>query len=417
MACFAQLLFFSVLITFIAISDAQEGPFLPDSVVLPVRKDVSTNQYVAKIFMGNEELVPTKLVVDLAGSFSWMSSSTSSSPSPKKPFSCCSLQCSMAKSSSCADNESCTLQAENPITKMVKFGELTEDMVSVHVNDGIKIGSLALIPHFLMSSAPALLLRGLGNGVKGMLGLGNSRISLPSQVAETFGFQRKFSMCLSSSNGVVVIGESTYLSPPNSDVAKSLMYTPLVVSESKKPNGYHFQVKSIRINGKKLAIKEDLLVRATQISTTVPYSTMESTLYSAFTEAYVSSAIAMNMNMVSPVAPFEFCFGSEWLETKRVGPNVPVVDLVLQSEMVKWRIHGRDSMVFVSDKVMCLGFLDGGLNPKASIVLGGYQLEDKLLEFNLATSMLGFSSSSLSNVENRSCSDFNVLKIPQKANS
>ena len=87
-----------------------------------------------------------------------------------------------------------------------------------------------------------------------------------------------------------------------------------------------------------------------------------------------------------------------------VGPEVPAIDLVLQSKMVKWRIYGRNSMVQVSNEVMCLGFLDGGLNLKSSITLGGQQLEDVLLHFDLGTSMLGFSPSLL--LKQRSCSDF-----------
>lgn len=70
-------------------------------------------------------------------------------------------------------------------------------------------------------------------------------------------------------------------------------------------------------------------------------------------------------------------------------------------------------MVEVSDEVMCLGFLDGGSSPRASIVIGGYQLEDNLLEFNLATSMFGFSSSLL--MRDTTCSDLKLYSIPSEA--
>lgn len=108
----------------------------------------------------------------------------------------------------------------------------------------------------------------------------------------------------------------------------------------------------------------------------------------------------MNMTMVAPVAPFGVCFRSQ-----RV---VPEIELVLQSELVKWRIEGRNSMVQVSDSVMCLGFVDGGMDLSDSVVLGGYQLEDHILEFNLGTGMMGFSSSSLLN-EGNSCSKIKAL--------
>ncbi|KAK2634394.1 hypothetical protein Ddye_029186 [Dipteronia dyeriana] len=49
---------------------------------------------------------------------------------------------------------------------------------------------------------------------------------------------------------------------------------------------------------------------------------------------------------------------------------VPVIDLMLRSEMVKWRIF----MVRVNEEV-CLGFMDGGLDSVDSIVIDGFQLE------------------------------------------
>lgn len=413
MASIAQLLFPSILISYIAISMAQKGPFLPNSVILPITKDIATLQYVTQIYTGDQPLAPTKLVIDIAGSFSWIDSPYISLSSSHHPISCCSLQCSMAKANSCTGgNKTCTLQPENPLTRMVTRGELTEDIIAVEVTDGVKTVFLASIPHFLFSSAPELLLKGLGNGVKGVLSLGNTRISLPSQVANAFGFQRKFSLCLSSSNGVVFSGENHYTSLPYSKIAKSLMYTPLVFKECSKLQGYYIKVKSIKISGKKLLMNESLLsvnqggVGGTKISTTVPYTTMESTVYHTFVEAYMKASIAMNMTMVAPVTPFGVCFSSEGVEAKRAGPKVPIIDLVLQSEMVKWRIHGGNSMVQVSDKVMCLGFLDGGLSSKASIVIGGYQLENNFLEFNLETSMLGFSSSLL--VGQITCSNLRV---------
>ena len=64
-------------------------------------------------------------------------------------------------------------------------------------------------------------------------------------------------------------------------------------------------------------------------------------------------------------------------------------------------------MVLVKQNVACLGFVDGGKEPiksfvKTSVVIGGHQLEDNLLEFDLNSSKLSFSSSLL--LQNASCS-------------
>nr|POE53145.1 basic 7s globulin 2 [Quercus suber] len=60
--------------------------------------------------------------------------------------------------------------------------------------------------------------------------------------------------------------------------------------------------------------------------------------------------------------------------------------------------------------VTCLGFVDGGSHPKASIVIGAYQLEDNLLQFDLAKSGLGLSSSLKSRRNN--CANFNFTSSP-----
>jgi hypothetical protein len=81
--------------------------------------------------------------------------------------------------------------------------------------------------------------------------------------------------------------------------------------------------------------------------------------------------------------------------------DVPTIGLVLQGG-VEWTIFGGNSMVLVSKNVACLGFVDGGKEPRTAVVIGGHQLEDNLLEFDLVSSKLGFSSSLL--LQNATCS-------------
>lgn len=116
---------------------------------------------------------------------------------------------------------------------------------------------------------------------------------------------------------------------------------------------YSINVKSIKIGGNKLPLD---VVGATKLRAIVPYTTTESSIYATFTEAYKSAAASRNMTKVVPVAPFGIRFSSRGVDESLL----PVIDLVLQSEMVKWRIHGSNSMVRVSQRVMCSGFLDGG---------------------------------------------------------
>lgn len=133
---------------------------------------------------------------------------------------------------------------------------------------------------------------------------------------------------------------------------------------------------------------------------------MESSIYETFISAYLKAAARINMTTVASMPPFSMCFSAKSVGRTPIGPAVPPVDLLLQTEMVKCRIQGRNLMVRVTDEIMCLGIINGGLDAKDSIVLGGYQLEDNLLQFDLGTSMLGFSSSSTT--KQTSCSNLKM---------
>ncbi|XP_059632568.1 probable aspartic proteinase GIP2 [Cornus florida] len=407
MASSLQHLLFSF-IFMLSISVAQRPSFPNHAMLLPVTKQLPTLQYLTHIHLGTP-LVPITLVVDLGGPFLWVDSASTHVSSSYQPIKSGSLQCSMANTNNSCQNygnclsrsNTCTLCPENSITTKVTQGDLAEDTIAVRS----ELGQITAVHHFLFSSAPTLLLKGLASGVKGVLGLGRSRIALPSQLANTVSYHRKFTVCLSSSEGVIISGESQFAT----DISKSLMYTPLITTDQGGGTlrEYYINVKSIKINGKRLSIDTSLLgIGGTTISTIVPYTTLESTVYETLSKAYIKVANVMNMTRVASVAPFGLCFSSKGIENTR---DVPVIDLMLQSEMVKWRIHGRNSMVKVSDEVMCLGMLDGGVKPRASIVIGGYQLEDNLLEFNLATSMLGFSSSLL--MRQTSCSSLKLYSM------
>ncbi|KAG6773712.1 hypothetical protein POTOM_021028 [Populus tomentosa] len=100
-----------------------------------------------------------------------------------------------------------------------------------------------------------------------------------------------------------------------------------------------------------------------------------------------------------------------------MGPVVPTIDLVLHNKDVVWKIFGSNSMVRIVKKggvdVWCLAFVDGGVSTTVrgsnwigspSIVIGGHQLEDNMLQFDLESRKLGFSSSILS--KGTTCSNF-----------
>ena len=423
-------LFFSSLL-FISSSNAQSS-FRPHALVIPVSKDSSTLQYVTSINQ-RTPLVPLQLVVDLGSQFLWVDCEQNYVSSSYRPARCTSAQCSLARGSGCGNcfsapkpgcnNNTCSVLPDNTVTRTASSDELAEDAVSVQSTDGSNPGRSVSVSKFLFSCAPTSLLEGLASGAKGMAGLGQTRIALPSQFASAFSFHRKFAICLSSSttaDGVILLGDGSYGLLPNVDASQLLIYTPLILnpvstasahSQGEPSAEYFIGVKSIQINEKAVPLNTSLLsinskgVGGTKISTVNPYTVMETSIYSAFTKAFISAAASMNITRVAAVAPFSVCFSSKNVYSTRGGAAVPTIGLVLQNNSVVWRIFGANSMVFINGDVLCLGFVDGGANPRTSIVIGGYQLEDNLLQFDLAASRLGFSSSLL--FSQTTCSNFN----------
>ncbi|CAJ1962410.1 unnamed protein product [Sphenostylis stenocarpa] len=372
------------------------------SLTLPVTKDDSTHQYLTSLSYGTP-VESANFVLDLAGSSLWIDCASRNTPSSSlAPIFHRSVRCLTAKGpeiethrwlSSLANpvdqDQACQISAENSVTgKRVAEGELVEDLFEPS-------------HQLLFTCSPSLLLNGLATGAKGMVGLDRSRTSFSSQIFHSLGTQRKITLCLSPSSGVVQFGNTAQDSQPGSEILRSLTFTPLLTN----PDQTHpsISVNSVKINGKKVSFDAPLGGGA-QLSTVVPYTTLQTSIYANFESAYSKAASVLNMTRVDPVSPFGLCFASNGVGSSQVGPNVPVIDLVLQSEMVKWSIYGRNSMVQVSDDVMCLGFVDGGENPRNPIVIGGYQLEDVLVQFDFDTSMVGFSPSLLT--RHASCSDF-----------
>lgn len=418
----------TLLIFLVAPATFAQQSFRPKALVAPVSKDSSTRQYVTRISQ-RTPLVPLNLVLDLGGQFLWVDCDSNYVSSTYRPARCRSAQCSLARSSSCGDcfsaprpgcnNNTCGVTPDNTVTGVATSGELAEDVLSVQSTDGSNPGRIVTDSTFIFSCAPTFLLQGLASGVSGMAGLGRTNIALPSQLASTFSFHKKFAICLSG-EGVVFFGDGPYVLLPGKDVSEGLTFTPLILNpvstasayaQGERSSEYFIGVKSVRVNDKVVPVNTTLLsinsqgVGGTKISTVNLYTVLESSIYKAVTEAFVKESAARNITRVAAVAPFDVCFSSDSILSTRLGASVPTIDLVLQNKDTMWSIFGANSMVEAKDGVLCLGFVNGGDNPRTSIVIGGYQLENILLQFDLATSRLGFTSTLLA--RQTTCSNFN----------
>ncbi|MFQ6644861.1 hypothetical protein Gotur_020198 [Gossypium turneri] len=429
MAASSNFLLFSASLFFFIVSPSIQASFRPKALLLPVSKDASTLQYLTQIKQ-RTPLVPIKLTLDLGGEYLWVDCDQGYVSSSYMPARCNSAQCNLARSKACGscfdgpkpgcNNNTCSLLPSNSVKNSGTIGEVAQDVVSIQSTNGKNPGKEVTVSKFLFTCGSSFLLDGLASGVKGMAGLGRTKISMPSQFAAAFSFPRKFAVCLSSSsgsNGVVIFGDGPYNLLPDIDVSKSLMYTPLILNPVSTSSAsfqgdpsadYFIGVNGITINTKPVSFNKTLLSinkegqGGTKISTVTPHTVMQTSIYRAVVNAFIKQT--SKVARVPAVAPFSACYNAKSLGSTRVGPAVPQIDLLLPNKVV-WRIFGANSMVQVNKDVLCLGFVDGGLEPTTSIVIGGHQIEDNLLQIDLAASKLGFSSSLL--FRRTTCSNFN----------
>ncbi|KAG9153529.1 hypothetical protein Leryth_008481 [Lithospermum erythrorhizon] len=425
-------LLFTSLILFISTSTSQKTPSNnPHALILPVTKDISTNQHITRIYQ-RAPGIPISLTVDLGKANLWVDCENNYISKSYKNAKCNSPPCKLAGSGSCqscymgpspgCNTNTCTTSVTNEVTdRLTDVGEVALDVMYLQSTNGSKPGKLISVPGYVFVCGNTKILEGLPKGVSGMVGLGRAQIGLPYQIFKAFNLPKKFGICLSSlprsSPGAIFIGDKPYVFPSQGDVSVYLHYTPLITRPFSIPGTnfrndpspeYFIQVSSIKINGKNVNFNTSFLnmnkegFGGTKISTTKPYTTMVTPIYNAFVRAFMEQR--KNIPRVKPVAPFSLCYKAKHFPNTQVGPNGPFIDLVLHQKDVFWRIYGANSMVKVGRNVVCLGFVDGG-NSDTAIVIGSYQIEDNFLQFDLESSRLGFTSTLL--LHQTRCSNFN----------
>ncbi|KAL0437500.1 UNVERIFIED_CONTAM: putative aspartic proteinase GIP1 [Sesamum radiatum] len=418
------------------------------TLVTPVSKDKSTNLYTLSIYL-KTPLQLSKLHLDLSSYIPWRdcagaryNDSSSYRPVHAKTALCKEMipraisYCYEPAHPGCANN-SCGTYPENPVTREFSSGDLIQDKFALALpapGKRVQPGPISklLLSCFDSTISPNLL-PGLAGGSVGLASLGGYNHSLPAQLSKSFSSPQIFAICLPSSSkdpGSVWFNSPGpyYFSPGEMDLSKSLTYTPLITA----PRGsdteifyyypspeYNIGLTSIKVNGRSIPLNKTLLAidelgrGGVKLSSSKPYSVLETSVFQALTGAFVKEAGGLNLSLIQPaVEPFKVCYAVDEKQGSGAGdhPPVPTIDLVLQSEEVFWRIDGSNSMVRVRTKnnvdAWCLGFVDGGDAPKTSIIIGGRQLEDNLLQFDLDSGRLGFTSSLL--VRNTNCSNFDV---------
>lgn len=252
--------------------------------------------------------------------------------------------------------------------------------------------------------------------------MSSSALGLPAQLAAAGGFSRKFAMCLTDENsdGFLFFGDGPLVffplngATPGRDLSRHLIRTPLI----KNPvynHAFYMSVKRIEVNGVRVPIATELLrINAggrggTKLSTVVRYTQLVTPIYKSLAAVFTKMVKQMNISRVASVAPFGACFDTAGIGGTALGFTVPTIDLVLEGNATPtWRIFGSNSMVEINNKVVCLGFVDAGEKPVASFVLGTYQMQQNLVQFDIARSTFGISSNLLSLQQQTRCANFNM---------
>ncbi|XP_027338204.1 basic 7S globulin 2-like [Abrus precatorius] len=404
---------------------------VPNTFTLGIKKDQETNLFYASVGIGTPRH-NFNLVIDLAGENLWYDCDTHYNSSSYTPISCRSKRCPEDICVSCdgpfkpgCTNNTCHATASNPLANSIFGGELGDDIVflSKQKISGLLTSCIEVDGFSSFRNNDSALFH-LPKTSKGVLGLSKSQLALPAQLALANNLPHKFSLCLPSSNNLGFTNLLVREQPQ--EVSKFLQTTPLIVNPvSTGPisvagvpsNEYFIDVKAVKIDGHVVNLKPSLLSidnkgnGGTKISPMSPFTELQSSVYKTFIRDFLKNASDRRLKRVASVPPFEACFDSSSVGNSASGFAMPTIDLVLPGGM-EWKIHGANSMVMAKKNVACLAIVDGGKEPKmsfvkASIVIGGYQLQDNLLVFDVASSKLSFSSSLL--LHNTSCSHSRML--------
>ncbi|RLM61455.1 basic 7S globulin 2-like [Panicum miliaceum] len=308
----------------------------------------------------------------------------------------------------------CTAHPYNPFAGKSATGDLTRTALSANATDGKNPLHPVSFP-VVASCAPPSHLAKLPAGAVGVAGLASSRVALPAQVTRTQGVASKFMLCLPRTGaGVAIFGGGplflmTSTSPP-AEVGvdlTTLTRTPLL--SKRGSSSYYLPVKAIAVD--KAQLQLPLATGGVVLSTRAPYTALRPDVYRPLVDAFDKALTAKwNSKKVKAVAPFELCYDSKTLPgPTRIGWLVPDIDLMLEGGKNWTFIAGSNTMVDVNNfTAACFGFVKmkpekSGYGGAPAVEIGGFQMENHVLQFDLEKQQLGFAKLQIFTA----CSNFN----------
>jgi hypothetical protein len=383
-----------------------------DPVLLPVAKDPATSLYTIPVRDGANH------VIDLAGPLLWSTCAVDHLPAK---ISCHDTTCKLANAyrapgcheadRPCASKTQCTAYPYNPVTGRCAAATLVHTRLIANTTDGRNPLSQVSV-RAVAACAPKKLLARLPAGAAGVAGLADAGLALPAQVAASQRVANRFLLCLPRrGEGVAVFGGGPLFLLPESavgDLTSTLAFTAL---RRRRDNPlYYIPVQGVTVNQAPVPLPASALATGgVVLCTRVPYTALQPDVYRPVVQAF-DRALARNDAKVPAVAPFELCYRSILLGNTRLGYAVPDIALVLEGGK-SWTFVGSSSMVDVNGQTACLAFVEmkgvkAGDPAAAAAVVGGFQMENHLLQFDLEKKQLGFAKVPFFTA----CSNFNFTE-------
>jgi hypothetical protein len=379
-------------------------------VLFPVAKDAATSLYTIPLRDGAHH------VVDLAGPLLWSTCAADHLPAS---IDCQDRQCKLANAyrppgcSAAARpcKKRCVAYPYNPVTRQCAPASLIHTRLIANTTDGRNPVAQASV-RAVGACAPSKLLARLPAGATGVAGLAGSGLAIPAQVAASQRVANQFMLCLprvsrggfgSDDEGVAIFGKSPFYTTASDwmDFAASMTFTSLLRRVDSP--AYYLPVKAIAVGGAQLQLPGDALATGGVVfSTRVPYTTLRSDVYRPLVDAF-HKASGWEKIRVPAVPPFELCYNASRLPLTRIGRLAPDVDLMLQDGK-NYTVVSLESMVESWDLgpvpvgASCFGVVERKEGNKQrghgvvapAVEIGGFQMENSLLQFDLDKMQLGF---------------------------
>ncbi|XP_061964785.1 aspartyl protease family protein At5g10770-like [Populus nigra] len=219
---------------------------------------------------------------------------------------------------------------------------------------------------------------GLFRGAAGLLGLGRTKLSLPSQTAQKY--KKLFSYCLpasSSSKGYLSFG---------GQVSKTVKFTPLS-EDFKSTPFYGLDITELSVGGNKLSIDASIFsTSGTVIDSGTVITRLPSTAYSALSSAF--RKLMTDYPSTDGYSIFDTCYDFSKNETIKI-PKVGVsfkggVEMDIDVSGILYPVNGL--------KKVCLAFAGNGDDVQAAI-FGNTQQKTYQVVYDDAKGRVGFAPS------------------------